>query len=48
MYEARELLAAMAPEARDWSGADLHAASRACKSNLDFAAIIAKAEHLLA
>jgi len=30
------------------TGADLHAASCACKSNLDFAAIIAKAEHLLA
>jgi predicted aldo/keto reductase-like oxidoreductase len=48
VYEARELLAALPPEARDWSGADLHAASCACKSNLDFAAIIAKAEHLLA
>ena len=48
VYEARELLAALPPEARNWSGADLEAASRACKSNLDFAQIIKRAEELMA
>ncbi|HUU83377.1 MAG TPA: aldo/keto reductase [Phycisphaerae bacterium] len=46
--EARDLLLRMAPEARDWSGADLEAARRACKSHLDFAGIVRRAEALLA
>ena len=48
VYEARELLTALPPEARDWSGADLVAASKACHSNLDFARIVARAAELLA
>ncbi len=48
VYEARERLAAMPIAARNWHGADLAAASRACKCNLDFAAIIKRAEELLA
>ena len=48
VYEARELLLAMAPEARDWAGADLEAATRACRCGLDYAAIIKRAEQLLA
>lgn len=47
LVDARKLFAAMPPEARDWSGADLEAASRACKCNLDFPNIIAQAEQLL-
>jgi predicted aldo/keto reductase-like oxidoreductase len=46
--EARGLLLKMPPEARDWSGADLDAAHRACKSHLDFASIVRQAEKLLA
>jgi predicted aldo/keto reductase-like oxidoreductase len=48
VYEARELLAALPPEARDWSGADLEAASHACKSNLDFVQITKRAKELMA
>jgi predicted aldo/keto reductase-like oxidoreductase len=48
LREARKLFAALPAEARDWSGADLHAASHACRSRLDFARILAKAEQLLA
>ncbi|MGB2984244.1 MAG: aldo/keto reductase [Phycisphaerae bacterium] len=48
VYEARELLTALPPEARDWPGADVAAASRACKCNLDFARILERAEELLA
>jgi len=48
VYEARELLAAMPPEARDCTGADLKAARRACKCNVDFAAVVKRAEELLA
>jgi predicted aldo/keto reductase-like oxidoreductase len=48
VYEARELLAAMALEDRDWSGADLKAAAGACKSGLDFVSIIKRAEELMA
>ena len=46
--EARELLTALPPEARDWSGADLAAASRACKCQLNFGRIVTRAEELLA
>ncbi len=48
VHEARELLAAMSPAARDLTGADLDAASRACKCRLDFTAISRRAEELLA
>jgi len=46
--EAREGYAAMAPEHRDWSGADLGAARRACHNNLDFAALLKRVEEHLA
>jgi predicted aldo/keto reductase-like oxidoreductase len=48
LREARGLFAALPPEARDWAGANLHAASHACKSRLDFERILAKAKELLA
>ncbi len=48
VYEARELLAAMPLAARDWTGADLAAASQACKCRLDFPAIVHRAQELLA
>lgn len=48
LREARKLFAALPPDARDWTGADLHAASHACKSRLDFERILAKAKELLA
>jgi predicted aldo/keto reductase-like oxidoreductase len=48
VYEARDLLKSLPSEARDWSGADLAAASHACKCRLDFARIIKRAEELLA
>jgi hypothetical protein len=44
LNEARELFAALPPEARNWTGADLSAASHACKCGLDFATIMKKAE----
>lgn len=46
--EARALFAALSPEQRDWHGADLAAASAACLSKLDFAALLARAEQKLA
>jgi len=45
---ARALFAQLAPERRNWSGADLEAASRACHAHLDFAAILERARSLLA
>ncbi len=48
IYEARKLLTDLAPEARNWSGADLAAASHACKCKLDFASIVKRAEELMA
>ena len=48
VYEARELLRSLPTPLCECSGADLAAASRACKSNLDFARIIRRAEELLA
>ena len=38
--EARRLYAALPPEARDWSGADLEAARAACPNRLDFARLL--------
>lgn len=46
--EARRLYAALTPEERNWHGADLEAASRACASKLDFAALLRRAEQKLA
>jgi hypothetical protein len=42
------LFAALSPEERDWHHADLAAASHACHSKLDFAALLARAEEKLA
>ena len=46
--DARRLFAELTPEERDWAGADLAAASRACKSKLDFTALLARAQDKLA
>jgi aryl-alcohol dehydrogenase-like predicted oxidoreductase len=46
--EARRQYAAMAPEARDWSNADLEAARAACPNGLNFAKLLPQAEKLLA
>jgi uncharacterized protein len=41
--DARRMFAELTPEERDWAGADLEAASRACKSKLDFVALLGRA-----
>jgi predicted aldo/keto reductase-like oxidoreductase len=46
--EARRQYAALAPEARDWSGADLEAARAACPNKLDFAKLLPEVERYLA
>jgi aryl-alcohol dehydrogenase-like predicted oxidoreductase len=46
--EARRLYAALSPEARDWSNADLAAARAACPNGLDFARLLPEVEELLA
>jgi aryl-alcohol dehydrogenase-like predicted oxidoreductase len=46
--EARRLYAALEPEARDWSGADLEAARAACPNKLDFAALLPEVDRHLA
>jgi predicted aldo/keto reductase-like oxidoreductase len=46
--EARRQYAALAPEARDWSGADLEAARAACPNRLDFATLLPEVEKHLA
>ena len=46
--EARQLFRSLPPEARDWGGADLKAASKACVSHLDFAAILQRVGQELA
>jgi uncharacterized protein len=46
--EARRLYAALAPEARDWSGADLEAAHAACPGGLDFASLLPEVDRRLA
>ena len=46
--EARRQYAALAPEARDWSGADLEAARAACPNRLDFARLMPEVERHLA
>lgn len=44
---ARELYSALSPELRDWAGADLRAASRACRAHVDFESLIPLAKRLL-
>jgi predicted aldo/keto reductase-like oxidoreductase len=46
--EARRQYAALSPEARDWSRADLEAARAACPSRLDFARLLPEVEKYLA
>ena len=46
--EARRQYAALAPEARDWSGADLEAARAACPNKLDFAKLLPEVDRHLA
>ena len=48
LKEARLLFAALPLEARNWRGADLQSASRACKCRMDFARIMKKAERYFA
>jgi len=45
---ARELFAALPPESRDLSNIDVHAASCACSSHLDFARVVNSAKEKLA
>jgi aryl-alcohol dehydrogenase-like predicted oxidoreductase len=46
--EARRQYAALPPEARDWSGADLEAARAACPNKLDFASLLPEVDRHLA
>ena len=46
--EARRQYASLAPEARDWSGADLAAARDACPNRLDFASLLPEVDRRLA
>ncbi|MFI5459888.1 MAG: aldo/keto reductase [Isosphaerales bacterium] len=46
--DARRQYAALPPEARDWSGADLEAARAACPNRLDFAKLLPEVERHLA
>jgi uncharacterized protein len=46
--EARRQYAAMSPEARDWTGADLEAARAACPNKLDFAKLLPECDKHLA
>jgi aryl-alcohol dehydrogenase-like predicted oxidoreductase len=45
--EARRLYGNLSERARDWRGADLEAARRACPNQLDFAALLPRAEKVL-
>jgi aryl-alcohol dehydrogenase-like predicted oxidoreductase len=45
--EARRLYAGLDDAARDWKGADLDAARRACPNRLDFARLLPRAEEVL-
>ena len=45
--DARQRYAALPPEARDWSGADLAAARAACPNRLDFAKLLPEVEKCL-
>jgi predicted aldo/keto reductase-like oxidoreductase len=46
--EARRLYASLSPEERNWHDANLAAATEACKSHLDFAAILRRVDEKLA
>jgi uncharacterized protein len=46
--EARRCYAELAPQARDWTGADLDAARAACPNRLDFAKLLPEVDRLLA
>lgn len=46
--DARRLYASLSPEERSWHGANLAAATEACKSHLDFAAILPRVDEKLA
>jgi uncharacterized protein len=46
--EARRLYSQMPESARDWKGADLAAAHRACPTHLDFAGLLPKVDEYLA
>ncbi len=46
--DARAQYAALTPEARDWTGADLEAARQACPNKLDFARLLPEADEYLA
>jgi predicted aldo/keto reductase-like oxidoreductase len=46
--EARRLYAALPPALRDWAGADLEAARRACPNQLDFTALLPRVDDHLA
>jgi predicted aldo/keto reductase-like oxidoreductase len=46
--EARRQYAALPPEAKDWSGADLDAARAACPNRLDFARLLREVDRRLA
>jgi len=46
--EARRQYAALSPEQRDWSGADLDAARAACPGRLDFARLLPRVDETLA
>jgi hypothetical protein len=46
--DARRQYAALAEEARDWSGADLEAARAACRNRLNFAKLLPEVERHLA
>ena len=46
--DARRQYAALPPEARDWSGADLEAARAACPSRLNFARLLPEVDRHLA
>ena len=46
--EARRQYAALVPEARDWSSADLEAARNACPNRLDFARLLPEVDRHLA
>src|SRR5262249_51424128 len=45
--EARRLYAQLDEAARDWHGADLEAARRACPNQLNFAQLLPRAEKIL-
>jgi hypothetical protein len=45
--EARRLYAGLDDAARDWHGADLEAARRACPNRLDFARLLPRADEIL-